>query len=144
MTAVPKDFELAIRSSHDIPCSPGYEIASPPRPAVLVGLIIAAFAMGIVAIQISAYSSRFWKEHKLAVIFVKGLYLYNLVSLGILCQALYRWSITGFRGGNHNHANHEVARRYALVMIPGVISRSVVSCVLGVVGASREVLPAQD
>ncbi|KAF8317625.1 hypothetical protein DL93DRAFT_512550 [Clavulina sp. PMI_390] len=137
MVAAPKGVELVLHRSQEIsypsePC--GYELALPPKAAVFLGLIFAAIAMGIVTVQVAVYSHRFWKEQKLAVLIVNGVFLYTLISLAFLGEAVYRWLIVGFHDGNLTHGT--VAQRYTLVMIPAIISRSIVSCFLGLVVAS--------
>ncbi|KAF8317635.1 hypothetical protein DL93DRAFT_513155 [Clavulina sp. PMI_390] len=112
----------------------GYAIAVPPKGAVVLGLIFSAIAMGVVTVQVFMYSHRWYKERRTGVFILYGIFLYNLFSIAFLGEAVYHWLITGFRGGDVNYIT--VPQRYTLVMIPGVISRAIVSCILALITAS--------
>ncbi|KAF8305354.1 hypothetical protein DL93DRAFT_2160333 [Clavulina sp. PMI_390] len=91
-----------------------YVIARPSRAAVGSGLIIAVTLMGVVTVQLASYSSRFYKERKLVVIVVNGLFLYNLASLLCLGEALYHAVITEFSGGD---GLVTLCQRYILLIV---------------------------
>ncbi|KAF8305356.1 hypothetical protein DL93DRAFT_2160334 [Clavulina sp. PMI_390] len=84
-----------------------YVIARPSRAAVASGLMIAVILMGVVTVQLSSYSRRFYKERKVLVVIANGL----LLCLG---EALYRALVTGFSEGE---GFVTLCQRYMLLII---------------------------
>ncbi|KAF8317639.1 hypothetical protein DL93DRAFT_2076723 [Clavulina sp. PMI_390] len=137
MNTTPRGSGVVITSSHNArhhSGSVGYALTVPPREALVLGLIFAAIAMGIATVQVVIYSTRFYKERKIAVVVANIVFLYNLISLAFLGEGVFHCLIVEFSGGVVNRLT--VPQRYTLVMLPGALSRTIVSDLLAIVAAS--------
>ncbi|KAF8302334.1 hypothetical protein DL93DRAFT_2090623 [Clavulina sp. PMI_390] len=103
----------------------GYTMAAPPTAAVVVGLILASIIMGVVTIQLASYTSRFYKERKIAVLIINIVFLWNAICLILLAYGLHHCLSNKLKTPPVH--NNTLPQKYILIMTTNVLSRAVVS-----------------